>query len=305
MLASVVDQFPQINPEDRSLALGLIGSGIGQSLTPALHRAEAKAQGILLDYQLIDVDQFPPNGVSLAELLQIAQNKGYRGLNITHPFKIQVLDELDELSGGAGKVGSVNTILFNEGRRIGHNTDLWGFCESFRRNLPGARMGRVLLMGAGGAGMAVAHGLLELGAANLSICDTDIERAEMIAEKVQSTSSTAEIRAISHEDLAASQFDGLVNATPVGMAKMPGSAVSQDLLSAEQWVADLVYFPLETQLLREAKARGCRVLPGSGMAVFQAVRAFELFTDLKADASRMLQFFEAFSPNSPRQRAEG
>lgn len=303
MLASVMDQFPDAS--DDCLTLGLIGSGIRQSLTPAMHDAEAAAQNIKLEYLLIDVDLLFPSGASLSELLQVAQNKGYRGLNITHPYKIAALEELDELSDSARKVGSINTILFEQNSRFGHNTDLWGFCENFRHNLPDVKMDNVLLMGAGGAGMAVAHGLAALGTTNLSICDMQIERAEIVAENVRSNNPNIQASAVSYDTLSKANFDGIVNATPVGMNKLPGSPVSKELLQSQHWVADLVYFPLETQLLRDAKERGCTVLPGSGMAVFQAVRAFKLFTGKEADASRMLQSFETISTNSSRQRVEG
>jgi shikimate dehydrogenase len=207
------------------------------------------------------------------------------------------MDHLDALSDNARAVGAVNTVVFRDGRRTGHNTDLWGFAESFRLGLPDAATGHVLLLGAGGAGVAVAHALADCGVTRLSILDRDAGRAETLARQVAvnrpgcDAAATADAAAL----FAGDRPDGVVNATPVGMAKLPGTAIDTALLRPDQWVADIVYFPLETALLAAARATGCRVLPGSGMAVFQAVRAFELFTGRPACPDRMKATFDAFA----------
>ncbi|MCA0939668.1 shikimate dehydrogenase [Salipiger pacificus] len=281
--------------EDCLLA-GLIGQGIALSRTPLMQMQEARAQGLFSSYKKLDMDAPERAGMTLAQMVQSAEAAGFDGLNITYPYKIDVIALLDELSENARAVGAVNTVVFQNGQRIGHNTDMWGFAESFRCGLDGARTGHALLLGAGGAGVAVANALAECGVQKLSIFDTDPARAEALAAQVASnfpatrTQPVSDIAALFAED----KPNGVVNATPMGMAKLPGMAIDAALIDGDLWVADIVYFPLETQLIATARAKGCRVLPGSGMAVFQAVRAFELFTGRPADPVRMKATFDAF-----------
>jgi shikimate dehydrogenase len=150
-------------------------------------------------------------------------------------------------------------------------------------------------MGAGGAGAAVAHSLLAEGVGRLAIADTEAGRAGALADALNARFGAG--RAVAAEDLAAEMAaaDGLVNCTPVGMAKLPGTPLPVALLRPALWVAEIVYFPLETELLRAARAIGCRTLDGGGMAVFQAVGAFRLFTGIEPDAARMLRHFAAMS----------
>lgn len=274
--------------EPASVRLGLIGKGIQASRTPTMHMEEGKAQGRALRYDLIDPDTMDAPEPGLAEMLDAAEAAGFAGLNITFPYKRAVIDLLDTLSESARKVGAANTVVFREGKRHGHNTDFWGFAESLRRGLPGAEMDTVLLLGAGGAGGAVAHALKSLGVAHLLIYDTDRFAAEALADEV----TGAAVADLAQAALAA---QGIVNATPMGMAKMPGMAIPAELIDPRHWVADIVYFPLETELLRTARAKGCRTLDGGGMAVFQAVRAFSLFTGLTPDPARMRATFESFN----------
>jgi shikimate dehydrogenase len=267
--------------------VGLIGRGIQGSRSPALHMQEAAAQGFDLTYSLFDLDAPPWAGSSLAAALASAEQDGYAGVNVTYPFKQDVIPLLHQLSPDAERLGAVNTVVFRGGRRIGHNTDWSGFAESLNRGLPERRKDRVLQVGAGGAGAAVAYALLHTGVGRLSIFDQDVGRATAVAAKLES--QFGEGRAVAATDLAAelAAVDGLVNATPVGMTKHPGCSVPPDLLRPDLWVADIVYVPIETELLAAARARGCAVLDGGGMAVFQAVGAFRLFTGVEPDADRM------------------
>jgi shikimate dehydrogenase len=188
-------------------------------------------------------------------------------------------------------LGAVNTVVLKNGRRMGHNTDWWGFAEGFRRELSDARRNRVVQFGADGAGAAVAHALLTLEAGQVIIIDTDQARADSRAAAL--CERFGQGRAISGSSIAGAfaVADGIVNATPLGMANYPGMAFPADLLRRDLWVADIVYVPLETELLRQARMRGCRTMSGGGMAVFQAVGAFRLFTGLEPDATRMLRHF--------------
>jgi shikimate 5-dehydrogenase len=150
-----------------SFLIGLIGQGIGGSLSPAMHEEEGFRQGYGYVYRRIDLDALGVNADALPQLLDAAQQMGYNGLNITHPCKQRVIEHLDALSDDARALGAVNTVLFKDGKRIGHNTDWSGFARSFRRGLPDASLARVVQLGAGGAGAAVAHAALQMGAAEL------------------------------------------------------------------------------------------------------------------------------------------
>jgi len=271
-----------------------MGRDILASRSPWLHEREADAQGARLVYSLYD---FAARGLDVADLptmLAAAERMGFAGLNVTHPFKQAIIPSLDELSSGAARIGAVNTVVFAGGKRIGHNTDVSGFAESFQGGLPGAARERVVQVGAGGAGSATAHALLELGVSNLAIFDQDGARRGALVDKLRRDFGAGRLSDADDLAQAIGEADGVVNATPIGMAGYPGSAAPVSALSPRHWVADIVYFPLETQLLREARRIGCRTLDGSGMVVFQAAAAFDLFTGLSADRGRMLKSFVEF-----------
>lgn len=282
-----------------AVLVGLIGAGIQASRSPALHEAEAAAQGLRYLYKLIDLDELGLGADALPELLTAAERMGFAGLNITHPCKQAVLAHLHELSPDARALGAVNTVVLRDGTRIGHNTDWYGFAESFRRGLPDAPRARVVQLGAGGAGTAVAHAALTLGVGHLTVIDTDPARAERVAEGLCARFGGG--RAVAGSDLAAAvaAADGLINATPIGMAAYPGLPLPAALLRPALWVAEIIYFPMETELLRTARALGCRTLDGGGMAVFQAVEALRLFSGLTPDAERMYRHFAAMEAGIP------
>ena len=276
-----------------TVRVGLVGKGIQKSRTPAMHEAAGAAHGLDYRYRLFDTAAMEP-APSVGEIVKEAEIHGYAGLNITYPYKVEVVNLLDELSEAAASVGAVNTLVLRDGRRSGHNTDMWGFAESFRRNMADAARDTIALVGAGGAGGAVAYALADCGAGELLIVDTDRAKADAIATSVCVRHGAGRAEALGDPAEALSRADGLVNATPVGMASLPGTPVPVDLLRRDMWVADIVYFPIETELLRAARALGCRTMSGAGMAIFQAVRAFELFTGLKPDVERMTATFKSF-----------
>jgi shikimate dehydrogenase len=274
---------------------GLIGAGIQASRTPKLHEHEGDAQGMRYLYRLIDLDQLKLDSNALPDLLMAAERMNFTGLNITFPCKQIIIPLLDELSPEARGIGAVNTVVLKDGKRIGHNTDCLGFAEGFRRGLNGVARERVVQMGAGGAGAAVAHALLSEGVQQLSIFDVETSRAQSLADNLNKHFGTGRARAGVDLPSVLAQADGLVNTTPMGMAKLPGTPVPVELLRADLWVAEIVYFPLETELLRNARALGCRTLDGGTMAVFQAVKAFVLFSGVAPDAQRMLEHFQSMN----------
>lgn len=278
-----------------SVLAGLIGAGIQASRTPALHEQEGDAQHLRYLYQLIDLDQLGLDSSALPDLLRAAEQMSFTGLNITFPCKQSILPLLDELSPEARGIGAVNTVVLKDGKRVGHNTDCLGFAEGFRRGLPDVARRQVVQMGAGGAGAAVAHALLSEGVEQLNIFDVEPQRAQSLADNLNQHFGSARARAGGDLSSALHSADGLVNTTPMGMAKLPGMPVPVELLRAQLWVAEIVYFPLETELLRNARALGCRTLDGGTMAVFQAVKAFELFSGQRADPQRMLAHFHSMN----------
>nr|WP_202477132.1 shikimate dehydrogenase [Streptomyces sp. SID5470] len=273
-----------------SFLVGLIGAGIGPSLSPALHEREADRQGLRYVYRLIDIDVLGAGPEGVGELVRAARDLGFDGLNITHPCKQLVIGHLDALAPQAEALGAVNTVVFDNGRTTGHNTDVTGFAASFARGLPDVPLERVVQLGAGGAGAAVAHAMLTLGAGRVTVVDALADRAADLAAALNRHFGEGRAAAAGPDRLAPllADADGLVHATPTGMAAHPGLPLPAELLHPGLWVAEVVYRPLETELLRTARALGCATLDGGGMAVFQAADAFRLFTGREPDAARML-----------------
>lgn len=277
---------------------GLVGSGIGPSLTPAMHEAEADRRGMTYVYRRIDIDALGLTAQEGVDLIRPAGLLGFSGLNITHPCKQLALACTDELSPEAATIGAINTVVFRDGLVVGHNTDVTGFAGGFARDLPDADLGRVVQVGAGGAGSAVAHALLSLGVRELVVVDVDADRAGSLAARLVGATG-ASARAAGPGELPDELFraSGVVNCTPIGMAHHPGSPFDPTLLDERHWVADVVYRPLETELVRAARERGCRVSTGAGMAVGQAADAFALFTGVRPALDDFARHFDRLVGN--------
>ena len=272
-----------------SIVCGLIGTGIGASLTPPMHEVEGAHQGLTYAYRTIDLDELGLTVADLPRLVHTSADLGFRGLNITHPCKQAVIEHLDDLSPHAARLGAVNTVLFEGGRAIGHNTDWSGFGRNFDTGLGDAAREHVVQLGAGGAGAAVAYAVLDRGARAFTLVDADLARATALRDSLARMFPDRTVVAASTRESADAlrSADGLVNATPIGMAGHPGMAVPASVLRPDLWVADVVYRPVDTELLRAARAIGARTLSGAGMAVYQAVDAFRIFTGIEPDAARM------------------
>jgi shikimate dehydrogenase len=279
--------------ENRYL-IGLVGAGVSPSLSPALHEREADAQGLRYLYQLLDIERLGLEAEDVGDLLAAARLTGYRGLNVTHPCKRAVVRHLDERSPEVAVLGAANTVVFEAGRAIGHNTDRYGFEQSFVAGLPDARRERVLLLGAGGAGAAVAHAMLGLGAGRIAVLDLEPDRSAELVAGLRARFGPDRAVTLRPGELAGwiARADGVINATPVGMTSCPGLPLPAELLRPDLWVADVVYRPLETELLVAARRAGCRTLDGAGMALFQAAESFRLFTGRRPDIARMARHLE-------------
>lgn len=273
--------------------VGLIGSGITASLSPAMHETEAAHHGLHYLYRPVDLEIIDRPAEEVGALLDAGRDLGFSAFNITHPCKQLVLSHLDELSPEAAALQAVNTVLVRDGRFIGHNTDQSGFASGLRSELCDAPRERVVQLGTGGAGSAVAAALLSSGVATLHLVDTDPARAAERAAALGTLFPEQHVAAAAVQDVPAlaGEADGIVNATPVGMHHHPGAPLDTGLLHDHQWVADVVYLPVDTPLVVAARARGCRVLDGGHMAVGQAADAFELITGVAPDRARMRAHF--------------
>ena len=278
--------------DQRSWLTGLIGHGVGPSLTPELHEREGARQGIRYVYKVIDLPDGEIDRTRLERLLAGAVELGFDGLNVTHPVKQAMVALVDEVDGAVEAIGALNTVLIRDGRTVGHNTDVSGFRRSFLDGLPDVDRSRVVLIGAGGAGTAVAHALADLGVRRLLVVDPDEDRAAALAATLREQATEVELVPVAGLADAVASSVGLVNASPMGMAAHPGSPVPAELLRDDLWLADIVYRPLDTALLGAARAAGCPVLSGAGMAVHQAADAFELITGRQADCGAMLRDFD-------------
>ncbi|BBX71450.1 hypothetical protein MPSYJ_49110 [Mycolicibacterium psychrotolerans] len=221
--------------DPRPYLVGLVGTGVGPSLSPALHMAEARARGLDYVYRTIDLGDLGISPARIGEVLSWARSLGFDALNITHPCKQLVVEHLDEIDPAAAALGAVNTVVFGEdGRTHGHNTDVTGFAHGFTEGLPGAAVDTVVLVGAGGAGTAVADALLRLGCRHLHIVDLDVARAARLGVDLAARHPQARVAASAFDDLRdlLPVSDGVVHATPTGMAAHPGIPFSAEARSA-------------------------------------------------------------------------
>jgi shikimate dehydrogenase len=273
------------------LLAGLVGENIQGSLSSQIHEQEAAALGLELTYRIIDLAQPKRNHVFLESVLLVAESLGFSGLNITHPYKEDAVKMLDTLSEDAKNIGSVNTIVFREEKRHGDNTDWSAFSDDFQANLPGAPINHVAIIGTGGAGRAIAYAMLKMGTKELRLFDIVRHKAQSLADHLKKKFPGKSVFVSADPESALHGTDGFIQATPVGMTEMPGIPVDTKLIHSSMWVSDIVYFPLETVLLKEAKRRGCRVIGGGGMVVRQAAASFRQFFQVEPDVDRMLKRF--------------
>lgn len=269
--------------DEHRFLVGLLGGGIGSSWGPALQEAEAQAQGLALTYRLVDSQVHRYGEHDLAAALGWAVRFGFDGLNVTHPFKLAVVPLLDDLTPEARLLGAVNTLTIHDGRTLGHNTDWLGFDGALRATLPTVVGQPVAVIGAGGAGLAIAYALLRAGS-SVHVFDIDPARSTALVERL---ADAGDVRVAPTLDVALRGVAGVVNATPIGMTDHPGQPIPPHWLTPERWFGDAVYFPPETALVQAARVAGCQVLPGHIMAVHQHAAAFALFTGRRADVSRM------------------
>jgi shikimate dehydrogenase len=276
------------------MIVGLLGTNIQGSISPALFAEAFAAAGIDGYYHLLDTDRLP--GRQLPQLLDAIKTAGFAGANVTYPFKQDIIPLLDAIDPSAAEVGAVNTVtVTGDGKTTGFNFDRSGWRNSFIAALgaDSAESKTVVLIGAGGAGRAVSFALSDLGVGTLVIRDLDKARADALKGDLEKHRSTMHVRV--SIDLAAdiAAADGVVNATQMGMRGFSGNPVPVAALQARHWAADVIYTPLQTEYLAAAAAKGARTLNGSGMCVYQAIDAFRQITGITPDLASLNRAFAA------------
>ncbi|RKR03424.1 shikimate dehydrogenase [Kushneria sinocarnis] len=266
------------------IKLGLIGQGIRQSRSPDLHERLGRLVGQPVQYDIVEAgDQ---TDFSLSRQLDTLRAQGYRGTNITYPFKEQALNFADRVGEGARRVGATNTLIFEGDRISAENTDFTGFISAWRFSFADRQPDEVIQIGAGGVGRAVAHGLAQLGALSISIVDTDSARAHALADEL---GSVARVTPPDRVSAAIRRGNGLVNCSPVGHVDHPGCPIDPSDLHERLWIFDAVYTPPVTQLVQCAMDKQIDILSGVDLFLFQGVDAFKFFigeSRIKQDIDR-------------------
>jgi shikimate dehydrogenase len=257
------------------LRLGLIGDNIARSRAPELHRLAGEIVGIPVSYErLVPRDM----QMDFATVFEHCAASGYRGVNITYPYKETAALRVELPDPLIRQVGAVNTVIFGPAGIEGHNTDLTGFVAAYRRRFGLRSPGKVALVGAGGVGRAVAFGLVALGVRSIRVADIDRERARRLAADLAGAAATIDIGVAADPATAAAGVDGVLNCTPRGMDGDAGSAIPAAALGGQRWAFDAVYTPVETPFLRDAAAAGFDCFSGYELFFHQGVEAFRIFT---------------------------
>ena len=265
--------------------LAVIGAPIGHSLSPIIQNAALYAAG--LDYVYAAL---PVRADALSSAVRGLCNAGIAGFNVTIPFKTEIIPLLDALSEDARRIQAVNTVVIEDGRMVGHNTDVVGFLAGFAERGIALTGKKAVLIGAGGAARAALWGLLRSGISSVVI---GVRNASKGAALAADFAADGDVRAVSFDDsawiAACSDADIVVQTTPLGMTphteEMP--PVDAAMIKPSAVVYDLIYTPAETRFLREARARGCETINGETMLVAQGAEAFHLWTGKRPDVELM------------------
>jgi len=271
---------------------GVLGNPVEHSLSPAIHNAAFQKLGLNFVYLAFRIED-------LAGAIRGIKALGnVRGFSVTIPHKVAVIPYLDEVETTAKHIGSVNTIVAENGKLTGYNTDASGAMRALREGGVSLKGQKVLMLGSGGAARAIAFALgADAEIAALTILGIDEkERRGLVKDLRAKTSLQVEDGSISQETLRRNLKDShiLLHCTPVGMhPKVNETSVPGSLLTPNLTVMDIVYNPLETRLLREAKEAGCRTIRGLEMFLNQAIAQFELWTGQPAPADVMRTVLES------------
>ena len=263
-----------------SLLLGLIGDNIAHSRAPLLHRLAGQQNGLDVRYnRLIPKDL----GQEFDEVFNACATGGYRGINITYPYKERAAKKVSISDPLVSAIGAVNTVLFEDDGPKGYNTDYTGFVAAYRNVLGETGPGSVLVIGTGGVGRAVTFALLALGAEEIRLVDRDVHKAIALADDLKRAGSTTVIRQMDDAEHAASGAAGLINCTPVGMTGHEGTPLEANAMHGAKWAFDAVYTPVDTAFLNDAADAGLTIISGYELFFFQGVHAWAHFSGKPLD----------------------
>jgi shikimate dehydrogenase len=262
---------------------GVLGWPVGHSLSPRLHNFWLKHYNIAGSYEA-----FPVAPEDLGMILHSLSDNGFVGVNLTIPHKEQALKIIDDADDIARRIGAVNTIIIEGEKLLGTNTDAYGFIANLKAQTRSMATGEALVLGTGGAARAVCAGLLDENW-RVSIAGRTRAKAEAIAKEI----GKGAIQVVDWEKPGDAMKDAslLVNTTPLGMRGQKPLDILLDTLPRAAWVCDIVYNPLMTQFLVQAKARGNRIVTGYGMLAFQAQRAFKAWFGIEPEVSDELSHY--------------
>lgn len=272
------------------LKLGLIGQSIARSRAPSLHIMQGELHNVDVRYDLHEPRDTTPE--AYAETLHQLRHEGYRGCNVTFPYKQLAVTHATEVNRAVRLVGATNTLRFNGEEVFAANTDYTGFIRGYRGRVGEQPAGRVLLLGAGGVGRAVAFALFELGASEVEIYDIDQSGARSLARSLQEAGYSAKAVTAGELPSAAASADGLVNCTPVGHYMTPGTPLDEKMIGGQRWAFDAVYTPIETEFLVAAHRQGLTIISGFDLFFYQGLDAYEIFTDTKVDPAAVMERFK-------------
>lgn len=271
------------------MLIGLIGAGIGRSSSPRLHQFLGKLYGVEVEYRSIDSAEIP--GFDFAAALDACAAQGFRGTNVTHPFKSAAYASVRIDDPSVARIGAINTVTFDAGGWRGANTDFSGFVKAFRHRFGSAAPGTVLIVGAGGVGKAMAFSLAQLEAKEIWLYDVDAASAAGLGATLKNAGINARTLAAGDLRSAIQQADGLVNGTPVGMWTHPGNPFPAGTIGGQRWAFDAVYTPMETEFLKAARAKALDIMSGYDLFLFQGFDAFEIFSGIAVDPTEAMATF--------------
>jgi shikimate dehydrogenase len=257
------------------IRLGLIGDNIAASKAPLLHKLAGGLCGLSVTYDLLQPADL---GCAFEDVLRRCQRLGYRGLNITYPYKERVVGYLEVDDAVVRAIGACNTVLFDRARPRGHNTDYTGFLAAYRNGFGRAPPGCVALAGTGGVGRAIGFALARLGASELRLFDVERRKSVALADAIRSVHADVRVEVAGTFEQAAKGADALVNGTPVGMVGIGGCPFPPGLISGQRWAFDAVYTPVDTPFMLTARAAGLSTVSGYELFLFQGIDAFRHFT---------------------------
>ncbi|KMK65057.1 shikimate dehydrogenase [Puniceibacterium sp. IMCC21224] len=266
------------------IKLGLIGDNINRSKSPRLHRTAGALTGQQITYdRLIPKDM----GLTFDEVFDQAYSSGFRGINITYPYKETVTAKVTVSDPLVRAIGAVNTVVFNADGPKGFNTDYTGFMSAYMLVRGDQNPGTVCLIGTGGVGKAVAFGLIGLNARTIRCVDLDSDKAKALADALRALGSATRIETANDAVTAAHDVDGIVNCTPLGMVGIGGTPLPAEAMQNATWVFDAVYTPIDTQFLQDATRSGLAVISGYELFFGQGVDAWDIFTGIPLDQAAL------------------